>query len=119
MQGISTIRKRSPTKIGLKQPSEQHSDQHSEQPSEDTHDGLTGGYAINKDDFEKLARDIAKNMGFPDLQFDEEALDVIQEAVEDHVSGQFKDAGIIMRTNKRTTVLREDFKLAGRLRERR
>lgn len=116
MQGISTIRKRSPTKIGLKQPSEQHS----ERPSEDTHDGsMAGGYAIDKNDFEKLARDIAKNMGFPDLQFDEEALDVIQEAAEDHISGQFKDAGIITMTNKRTTVLPEDFKLAGRLRERR
>lgn len=103
MQYVSEI---SPTTVGLKQPTT---------PCKETVDTeVRSSYAIDRDAFEKLVIEIASN---PEIQFQQEAIDVLQEAAEKHLESLFVDANLITTASNRTTTGVEDLKIAGRTRK--
>ena len=111
---ISPNRKSSPTTVGLKQPTTPCEEMDTPCKEETVDTEVRSSYAIERDAFEKLVREIASN---PEIQFQPEAMDMLQEMAEKHVESLFADAGLITKASNRTTVGVKDLKIAGRIRK--
>lgn len=66
--------------------------------------------------FQRLVREVVRDLGFDDLRFQSPALAALQEAAEAHLTALFEDTNLCALHARRVTIMQRDMNLARRIR---